>query len=143
MTGPFLPAPASWMCAAVASMPVVLILPLTDLSDETTIVPLPDAAVLTGGTSWSPLSVTLIPSLVPAVVVEQPAETINAMAKTAANDGQNFKCTVFIDLPPSLIFLFLFLFAEIISTASIYFFNFVQQRFCGEKVFRAIAGADV
>ena len=50
-----------WICAAVATTPVVVTLPLTDLSSFTVIVPLPDAEVLTGGTSSAPLSVTLSP----------------------------------------------------------------------------------
>jgi hypothetical protein len=69
---------------------VVEILPLTDLSDEITMVPLPDADVFTGGTSWSPLRLTLIPPLVPPAVVEQLAEITNATAKTVARGGQNF-----------------------------------------------------
>jgi len=57
---PIFPRGARWMCAAVAVTPVVVTLPLTDLSSFTVIVPLPDAEVLTGGTSSSPLSVTLL-----------------------------------------------------------------------------------
>jgi hypothetical protein len=77
-------------------MPVVVTLPLTDLSDEITMLPLPDAAVLTGGTSWSPVNLSLIPSLFSAAVVEQPAEIINTTAKAAARDGQNFLSSLFI-----------------------------------------------
>src|SRR5215813_4743918 len=47
------------MWAAVPLMPVVVILPLIDWSAATVIVPLPVALVVTGGTSWPPLSVTL------------------------------------------------------------------------------------
>jgi hypothetical protein len=36
-------------------------LPLTDMSSFTVTVPLPDAEVVTGGTSSAPLSVTLLP----------------------------------------------------------------------------------
>jgi hypothetical protein len=63
-----------WMCAAAAVIPVVVTLPLTDLSSFTVIVPLPDAEVLTGGTSSSPLSVTLLP--LKKVFVESHAEPI-------------------------------------------------------------------
>jgi hypothetical protein len=49
-------------------------LPLTDLSSFTVIVPLPDAEVLTGGTSSLPLSVTLLP--LKKVFVESHAEFI-------------------------------------------------------------------
>src|SRR5262245_65623126 len=47
------------MWAAVPLTPVVVILPLIDWSAATVIVPLPVALVVTGGTSWLPLSVTL------------------------------------------------------------------------------------
>src|SRR5262245_39134189 len=46
------------MCAAVPATPVVVTLPLTDLSAPTVMVPLPVAEVVTGGTSWLPLSTT-------------------------------------------------------------------------------------
>src|SRR6266700_1020223 len=59
MTGPLAPGAARWMWAAVALMPVVLTLPLIDWSAATVIVPLPVALVVTGGTSWLPLSATL------------------------------------------------------------------------------------
>src|SRR5499425_1248076 len=48
------------MWAAVPLMPVVVILPLIDWSAATVIVPLPVALVVTGGTSWPPLSTTLV-----------------------------------------------------------------------------------
>ncbi|MGH8648814.1 MAG: hypothetical protein ACREUP_05855, partial [Burkholderiales bacterium] len=54
--------------------PVIVTLPLTDLSSFTVIVPLPDPGVLTGGTSSSPLSVTLLP--LKKVFVESHAEPI-------------------------------------------------------------------
>src|SRR5215467_9329393 len=47
------------MWAAVPLIPVVVILPLIDWSAATVIVPLPVALVVTGGTSWPPLSTTL------------------------------------------------------------------------------------
>src|SRR5262249_42877337 len=59
MTSPFVPAGDRWMWAAVPLTPVVLMLPLIDWSAATVIVPLPVALVVTGGTSWPPLSVTL------------------------------------------------------------------------------------
>src|SRR6266436_4013393 len=49
------------MWAALPATPEVVTLPLTDLSMRTAMVPLPVAAVLTGGTSWLPLSVTFEP----------------------------------------------------------------------------------
>src|ERR1035437_9964493 len=51
ITVPFLPVAASWMCATVPAMPVVVTLPLTDLSAPMIIVPVPVPALLTGGTS--------------------------------------------------------------------------------------------
>src|SRR5713101_8971766 len=42
-------------------MPDVVTVPLTDLSISTVMVPLPVAAVFTGGTSWAPLSTTFEP----------------------------------------------------------------------------------
>src|SRR5215831_2143637 len=47
------------MCAAVPATPDVVTLPLTDLSSPTVIVPVPEALVVTAGTSWLPLSATL------------------------------------------------------------------------------------
>src|SRR5262249_11191742 len=58
-TVPLAPAGDTWMWAAVPLTPVVVILPLIDWSAATVIVPLPVALVVTGGTSWLPLSVTL------------------------------------------------------------------------------------
>src|SRR5271163_3481585 len=46
------------MCATVPSMPVVLMVPLTDLSAAIVIVPVPDAEVVTGGVSSAPVSFT-------------------------------------------------------------------------------------
>jgi len=51
ITGPFCPAGAIWMCAAVPDIPVVATLPLTDLSMRTVMAPVPVAGVLTEGTS--------------------------------------------------------------------------------------------
>src|SRR5450759_227574 len=56
--GPFLPGAASWMCATVLSIPVVVILPLTDLSALMVSFPVALASVVTAGTSWSPVRVT-------------------------------------------------------------------------------------
>src|SRR5271166_1376614 len=47
------------MCAIVPSMPVVLIMPLTDLSAAILKVPVPDADVVTGGVSSVPVKCTL------------------------------------------------------------------------------------
>src|ERR1700679_703058 len=46
------------MCATVPSMPVVLMVPLTDLSAEIVIDPVPDADVDTGGVSSAPVKLT-------------------------------------------------------------------------------------
>src|SRR5438105_12709496 len=98
------------MCAAVPSTPVVVILPLTDLSAPTVIVPLPVALVFTGGTSLSPDRVTLtvwpfpavslfaVPSLFP--IEAQPVATRSAAATAAARDGLNVRGRVFMGLPP-------------------------------------------
>src|SRR6478735_5611934 len=59
ITGPFLPAAASWIWAAVPATPVELTLPETDPSSATVMVPLPAADVVTGGTSLAPDSATL------------------------------------------------------------------------------------
>jgi hypothetical protein len=58
----------------VAVIPEVLMLPLTDLSSFTVIVPLPEAEVVTGGFCSAPLSVTLLP--VNTAFVESHAELI-------------------------------------------------------------------
>src|SRR5258705_13098940 len=49
------------MCAAEPATPVVVTEPLTDRSMSTVIVPLPDAFVVTAGTSCLPLSTTFEP----------------------------------------------------------------------------------
>src|SRR5437899_7297407 len=98
------------MCAALPSTPVVVILPLTDLSAPTVIVPFPVALVFTGGTSLSPDRVTLtvwlfaapsllaVPSLFP--IEAQPVATRSAAATAAARDGLNVRSRVFMGLPP-------------------------------------------
>src|SRR5207244_2669838 len=104
------------MCAALPSTPVVVTLPLTDLSAPTVIVPLPVALVFTGGTSLSPDRVTLtvwpfpavslfaapsllaVPSLFP--IEAQPVATSSAAATAAARDGLNVRGRVFMGLPP-------------------------------------------
>src|SRR5512132_752391 len=58
ITGPFLPAAPSWMCAAVPATPLVLTLPAIVLSAAIANMPLPVAEVLTGGTSCSPVRLT-------------------------------------------------------------------------------------
>jgi hypothetical protein len=72
------------MCAAVAVMPAVVTLPLTDLSPLTVIVPLPVAAVVTGGTSCAPVNITFPP---PLSMPAQPA-SIKAAAATPVNDAR-------------------------------------------------------
>src|ERR1043165_6149792 len=58
ITGPFLPAAAWWMCAAVGVKPVAVTEPLTAPSSPIVIAPEAEPALLTGGTSWSPDSLT-------------------------------------------------------------------------------------
>src|SRR6185436_6075351 len=86
------------MCAAVPSTPVVVILPLTDLSDEILKVPVPDAVVLTGGTSSSPVSLTLTPPSRSPAVVEQPLKISNPMTEAAASIVQNRLLILFISI---------------------------------------------
>jgi hypothetical protein len=95
---------------------VVVILPLTDLSAPTVMVPLPVALVFTGGTSLSPDRVTLTvcsfaavslftAASVPAVpslfsVEAQPAATRNAAPTATASYGLKIRSRVFMVLPP-------------------------------------------
>jgi hypothetical protein len=60
MTGPFCPIAPWWMCAATPLTPVVLTSPVTDLSIPTAMLLVPEADVVTGGTSWLPLSTTAL-----------------------------------------------------------------------------------
>ncbi len=64
------------MCAAVPSIPVVLMVPLTDLSAAMEMVPLPDAAVVTGGVSSAPVKFTFTSTA--------NADALNAMMAAAA-----------------------------------------------------------
>src|SRR5690349_20004745 len=114
------------MCAAVPSTPVVVILPLTDLSDETLKVPVPDAVVLTGGTSSSPVSLTLTPPSRSPAVVEQPLKISNPMTEAAASIVQNRLLILFIYLPPCLRVAPSF---TDTSTTAVYLFHFAQQLF--------------
>jgi hypothetical protein len=72
------------MCAAVASIPETVILPLTDLSGETVMVPFPDADVLTGGTCWSPDRLTFKPCALAAMPIVHPSaiKSVAAAART-------------------------------------------------------------
>jgi hypothetical protein len=63
MTGPLEPEAPSWMCAAVAVIPVAVIFALTAQSLTVT-VPEPDADVVTAGTSFAPVSETRSPIIV-------------------------------------------------------------------------------
>src|SRR5579863_610955 len=47
------------MCATVPTIPLVLMVPLTDLSAAMVMVPVPVAVVVTGGVSSAPTNVTL------------------------------------------------------------------------------------
>ena len=62
-TGPFVPFAPSWMCAAVAMIPVVAMLPLMDPSGRTSKAPVASAEVVTGGTSSAPVSVSVAVAL--------------------------------------------------------------------------------
>src|SRR5450755_4350683 len=87
MGGPFFPGSARWIWATVPSIPVVLMLPLTDLSFLMTMVPTPVAADVTAGTSWSPVNLTATSA---AFAAEKPP-----IAKPAARaSGANRKVRV-------------------------------------------------
>src|SRR5262245_37894141 len=94
VTGPFVPGAPVWMWAACPSRPVVLTLPLSILSSPALILPEPDAEVVTGGTSWFPLSVTLSPlkkdtvESHPDFIVSQPARASADAAITAGIDAR-------------------------------------------------------
>src|SRR5438445_10863266 len=98
------------MCAAVPSTPVVVILPPTDLSAPTVIVPLPVALVFTGGTTLSPDRTTLIVWPFPAAalfaapslfsVEAQPAATRSTAATADVSHGLNLRSSDFMVLPP-------------------------------------------
>jgi hypothetical protein len=64
----------------------------------TAIVPLPDAAVVTGGTSWLPLSVTMVPPLED--MLAHPATRIAAPPMPAHRDRFTTSRSTFIRLPP-------------------------------------------
>src|ERR1700728_1163940 len=66
------------MCATVPSMPVVLIVPLTDLSAAIVMVPTPEADVVTGGVSSAPVNVTF-------TSVAQAEPMLNASAAVATS----------------------------------------------------------
>src|SRR5262245_7639695 len=85
------------MCAATPTTPVVVTLPLTALSSPTTMVPVPEADVFTGGTSWAPLSATLTCWL-----HDGPGHaTRTAAAATAPRATAAMRLRRFMDLPPS------------------------------------------
>jgi hypothetical protein len=67
------------MCATVPSMPVVVTVPVTDLSVAIVIEPVPDADVVTGGVSSAPIR--CIFTSAPAAA---PRPTSNAAAATTA-----------------------------------------------------------
>src|SRR5260221_8087336 len=95
ITGPLDPAAASCICAAVPAMPEVVTLPLTDLSEPTIMVPLPDAEVVTGGTSCAPLNVTFVPDISAA-----PANAKTAAATIAVDNLPQILATLFIFCAP-------------------------------------------
>src|SRR6266508_3037233 len=73
------------MCAAVAVIPVVVTLPLTDLSAPTVIEPLPDAPLFTGGTSSSPDNVRTLSGVTATLscVPNVPNKTMRAALMTS------------------------------------------------------------
>jgi hypothetical protein len=69
----------------------VVMLPLMDLSVPTVIVPLPDADVFTGGTSWVPFSMTFVPAAI--TIPVPPAKTPTIAMTTSMNcDFREIAC---------------------------------------------------
>src|SRR5450631_983655 len=68
------------MCATVASMPAVLMVPLTDLSAAIEMVPVPEADVVTGGVSSVPVNFTFTSTA--------NADPLNAMKAAAATSAR-------------------------------------------------------
>src|SRR5450631_2020194 len=68
------------MCATVASMPAVLMVPLTDLSTPIERVPVPEADVVTGGVSSAPVKFTFTSTA--------KADPLNAMMAAAATSAR-------------------------------------------------------
>src|SRR5689334_3100045 len=98
MTGPLCPIAPMWMCAAIPAMPEVETLPLTDLSSATLMEPLPEAEVVTGGTSWLPLRVTLPPPKKPFMVwhpARASAIAINTAGAVLRKTPDTFMCSSF------------------------------------------------
>src|SRR6266849_2389283 len=86
------------MCAPMPLTAEVVMLPLTDLSLFTVMVPLPEAEVATGGTSWPPLSVTLLPPNIELhieLMVSHPARA-SAAATSIAGAAPRKKSDAFI-----------------------------------------------
>src|SRR5450631_2202035 len=79
------------MCATVPSMPVVLTVPVTDLSAAIVIEPVPDADVVTGGVSSAPVRCNFTSA--PAAV---PRPTNNAAAATTAQMRRVLKILVIV-----------------------------------------------
>src|SRR6516165_5720385 len=70
ITGPFVPAAPSWICDAVAVMPVTVTLAVTDRSGLMSTTAVPVASVVTGGTSLAPASVRRWPPTIGAIVAQ-------------------------------------------------------------------------
>ena len=84
------------MCAAVAAIPVVATLPATDLSVPNVSVPLPFALVATGGTSWSPDSVTF--TSVPKTVKDTAIGAMKPIARPSFCASERFLFVVFTEM---------------------------------------------
>src|SRR4051812_19026619 len=82
------------MCAATALIPVVVTPPLTDLSSLMVIVPLPEADVVTGGTSCSPVSLTETFS---ASAVPDNRNAAAEVARKPASGRMNCLCDVILE----------------------------------------------
>jgi hypothetical protein len=79
----------------VPAIPEVVTLPLTDLSAPTTMLPLPDAEVVTAGTSCAPLNVTFVPDISAAAANPKTAATT-----IAADNLPEILATLFIFCSP-------------------------------------------
>src|SRR6185295_6689594 len=94
------------MCAAVAVIPVTEIFALTERSSLIVTVPLPDAAVVTGGTSFAPDRVTDCPPIMG--IDWQLARTPSAPATATAVIQCEYRIILFmavlrdLGLPPAL-----------------------------------------
>src|SRR5580658_863755 len=74
------------MCATVPTMPIVLMVPLTDLSAAMVMVPVPVAVVVTGGVSSAPINFTFTSAALDAPQnAMRPAAATSARTRTLLN----------------------------------------------------------